>query len=82
MGWRDIAGRTWVKTILMGRCFCSGTENERAPKWLSMGKLKWWPKEEREKLSAVGAWELQLLLWNGNTDKARFSEPWRPLLIA
>ena len=49
-------------------------------KRLSSGRFKWWPTGEVIKPSE--AYELQLLLWNGDPSKAMASLPWRPLDIA
>ena len=51
-------------------------------KRLSTGRLKWWPEKKERRLSAVGARELQILLWNGDPSGAKFAKHWRPLKLA
>lgn len=45
---------------------------------LSKGRLNWWPNSPMASLPLPAA-ELQVLLWNGNPQGAKFAEPWRPL---
>lgn len=49
-------------------------------KRLSSGRFRWWPTGGTASL--VEAYQLQLLLWNGDPSKAMASLPWRPLDIA
>lgn len=47
-------------------------------KRLSKGKFFWWPMQiEMNKSIQIKAHELQTLLWNGNPQKAAFSDAWR-----
>ena len=48
-------------------------------KRLSRGKLSWWPDSSGQPISELAAWELNILLWNGNPQQAGFSEEWRPV---
>ena len=50
-------------------------------KRLSTGHLKWWPEKKERQLSTVGARELQILLWNGEPNGAKFAKQWRPLKL-
>ena len=43
-------------------------------KRLSKGRLKWWPKKGKCRLAAR---ELQVLLWNGDPESARYETDWR-----
>ena len=48
-------------------------------KRLSSGRLHWWPEAEAQGLSRLAAQQLQMLLWNGDLESARFGDEWRPL---
>ena len=48
-------------------------------KRLSKGKLVWWPKSDSQSLTELAARELNILLWNGNPEKASFAQDWRSL---
>lgn len=48
-------------------------------KRLSKGKFHWWPKNEEGIGMTIRACDLQALLWNGNPQKAKFSEDWRKI---
>lgn len=50
-----------------------------AQKRWSKGRLHWWPDATDEKLSPMAAAELQVLLYNGRPDQARFGHDWRAL---
>ena len=43
---------------------------------LSCGKLKWWPDEQHPHVTAR---ELQVLLWQGNPDRAAYEPEWRAI---
>ena len=47
-------------------------------KRLSQGRFRWWPRGEGQ-VTSLAAYELQLLLWNGNPDTARVSPLWKQL---
>ena len=47
-----------------------------AHKRLSKGKFGWWP-EGGEEAKRLEVHQLQLLLWNGNPDRADAAPPWR-----
>jgi hypothetical protein len=52
-------------------------------KRLSKGKFNWWPegtKDTKNKISQLEAYELQLLLWNGNPNTAKVSSFWKKIL--
>ena len=49
-----------------------------AMKRLARGKFQWWPKGN-ERISALNARQLQVLLWNGNPELAAFQPEWRRL---
>lgn len=51
-------------------------------KRLSSGRLHWWPDAGTDTLSRLAARQLQMLLWNGDLESARFGEQWRPLQTA
>ena len=44
-------------------------------KRLSKGTFHWWPSDS----SSVDARQLQTLLWNGNPERAQFSDNWREI---
>jgi len=48
-------------------------------KRLSHGKFNWWPTKGQSKVSRLAAYELQLLLWNGNPEEAKVSPAWKAL---
>ena len=48
-------------------------------KRLSQGKFHWWPKEKSMESVEIQAHDLQTLLWNGNPERAKFSEHWRKI---
>ena len=50
-------------------------------KRLSRGRFKWWPRGEGRTLR-LEAYQLQLLLWNGDPASARTTPPWRPIAAA
>lgn len=45
----------------------------------SSGRLRWWPASPDARLSPLAAAELQVLLYNGQPDAARFASDWRRL---
>jgi transposase len=70
--------RTRTGTAL--RLFCyDGQGFWLAQKRFSTGKLRWWPQPGDAKLSPLAAAELQVLLYNGQPDTARFAPDWRAL---
>ena len=52
-----------------------------AHKRLSKGKFIWWP-EDGGYAKRLEVHQLQLLLWNGNPDRAETSPPWRRVSAA
>src|SRR3989337_2516122 len=48
-------------------------------KRLSQGRFRWWPGDGVGQVTSLAAYELQLLLWNGNPDTARVSPLWKQL---
>lgn len=50
-------------------------------KRLSAGRFRWWP-DGREGTRRLEAHELQLLLWNGDPDRAGAQPAWRPVNVA
>ena len=48
-------------------------------KRLSKGRFKWWPERLGQRLSAMEAHELQLLIWNGNPCKAEVGPYWKKI---
>lgn len=66
--------RTAIKVLVydgQGFWLCS--------KRLSKGKFNWWPKGTEGTVN-IDCRELQTLLWNGNPQKAKFSENWKKIL--
>jgi len=49
-------------------------------KRLSKGKFKWWPKETEGISRTLAANQLQILLWNGDPDKA-VAPVWKKLPV-
>jgi len=45
-------------------------------KRLSAGRFRWWPKLSGSKAHALKAYQLQLLIWNGNPD-TRVAPLWK-----
>lgn len=48
-------------------------------KRLSKGRFRWWPESVTEALKKMEARELQLMLWNGDPDRAAMEPLWRGL---
>lgn len=48
-------------------------------KRLSKGKFDWWPEKLDSNSVELAAYELQLLIWNGNPTKCEVSEYWRKI---
>jgi transposase len=48
-------------------------------KRLSQGRFRWWPEASGDGARSLGAHELQLLLWNGNPERAGAAPLWRPV---
>ena len=48
-------------------------------KRLSAGRFKWWPRGSDSKVNTLKAYQLQLLIWNGNPDTCA-ALPWRKIL--
>jgi transposase len=51
-------------------------------KRLSEGRFTWWPDNSGEAARRLAVHELQLLLWNGNPDKAAAQPVWRRVSTA
>jgi transposase len=64
--------RTSIKLL-----FYDGQGYWLCQKRLSQGRFTWWPHSAHEQVSPLAAYELQLLLWNGNPDKAQISPLWK-----
>jgi transposase len=45
----------------------------------SSGRLTWWPRDKEQKMSELGARQLQVVLWNGNPDKVQMAPDWKPI---
>jgi transposase len=52
-----------------------------AHKRLSKGKFRWWPGSKGERARTLAAHELQMLLWNGNPERAEAAPMWRPVAV-
>ena len=48
-------------------------------KRFSKGRIGWWPDAGSNAITQLAAQQLQVLLYNGDPDKARMAEPWRKL---
>ena len=48
-------------------------------KRLSRGRFQWWPAAPGEAVTSLAARRLQILLWNGNPEKAHLAPLWWPL---
>jgi transposase len=48
-------------------------------KRLSKGCFKWWPKTIGEKMPGLDAWQLQMLIWNGNPDSGEIMPMWKKI---
>ncbi len=48
-------------------------------KRLSKGKFGWWPKKADTVSANLAAYELQLLIWNGDPSKCGVSPAWREI---
>lgn len=48
-------------------------------KRLSKGRFEWWPDHETEPLKQLAVHELNLLIWNGDFQKAHIAPLWRPI---
>jgi len=48
-------------------------------KRLSKGKFDWWPKKADRSSANLAAYELQLLIWNGDPSKCGVSPAWREI---
>lgn len=48
-------------------------------KRLSQGTLRWWPSAPGVVCQVLAARQLQILLWNGNPEKAALAPLWRPV---
>jgi transposase len=51
-------------------------------KRLSSGKFHWWPDGTSSAAKKLEVPQLQLLLWNGDPDRANASPPWRRVASA
>lgn len=51
-----------------------------AYKRLSQGRFQWWPQQGQEGIKQLDACQLQLLLWNGNPQKANAAPYWRRIV--
>lgn len=58
--------------------FFDGQGQWLCTKRFSEGHLKWWPKKGKTQMSLSTA-QLQVLLWNGNPEQARFAADWKKL---
>ena len=48
-------------------------------KRLSKGKFSWWPEKFDSASVELAAYELQLLIWNGNPTECKVGETWRAI---
>lgn len=48
-------------------------------KRLSKGRFLWWPGRKDSPVRHLAAYDLQLLLWNGNPDNAQVAPMWRKI---
>jgi len=48
-------------------------------KRLSRGRFQWWPEARGTAVEVLAARQLQILLWNGNPERANLAPLWRPL---
>ncbi len=48
-------------------------------KRLSKGKFNWWPEKSDVVSARLVAYELQLLIWNGNPSRCEVTQPWREI---
>lgn len=48
-----------------------------AQKRLSSGRFRWWPTDLSERARELAAHELQMLLWNGDPERAQTAPTWR-----
>lgn len=51
-------------------------------KRLSEGRFRWWPGQKGEASRTLDAHELQLLLWNGDPERAGAAPMWRRVAAA
>lgn len=51
-------------------------------KRLSEGRFKWWPLSQPQATCGLDAYQLQLLLWNGNAMDVKAAPMWRPIAPA
>lgn len=51
-------------------------------KRLSRGTFRWWPRSGEQGTLRLEAYQLQVLLWNGDPLKIRAATAWRPLALA
>ena len=52
-----------------------------AQKRLSQGRFHWWPERGENGVCRLDAHELQVLLWNGNPDRAEAAPAWRQVAV-
>jgi transposase len=65
------------------RCLCyDGQGFWLCNKRLSSGRFSWWPKDAAGASRDLLAHELQLLLWNGDPERANAQPAWRPVKVA
>jgi transposase len=50
-------------------------------KRLSEGRFLWWPKRNDRAVSKLAAYDLQLLLWNGDPTSARVAPIWKEVQL-
>lgn len=48
-------------------------------KRLSKGRFKWWPESKQGGVMTLTVPQLQLLIWNGNPEKADIGDDWRKI---
>lgn len=48
-------------------------------KRLSKGTFQWWPEKGGSPAEKLAAYELQMLIWNGNPSKSEVTAQWRPI---
>jgi transposase len=52
-----------------------------AQKRLSQGRFHWWPQGGEDGVCRLDAHQLQVLLWNGNPDRAEAAPAWRQVAM-
>jgi transposase len=51
-------------------------------KRLSQGRFRWWPQDRAQPATTLDAYQLQLLLWNGDPTSGKTAPMWRRIAQA